>query len=115
MHKLGRPSRPCKGGLDPAGAVSRYGVMDEMTQPIVIAQLDPPHAGREGDWHYRTFAPGRALAALPGVHVISLDGSHRRKEAILRHADVLVLNSVVDPDLLPVLAERRGRGQVTIY
>lgn len=83
--------------------------------PLLIAQLDPPHAGREGDWYYRTYVPGRALAEEPGVHVVNLDNVHRRKGEVLRAADVLILNSVVDPDLLPLLQERRARGQVTVY
>jgi hypothetical protein len=83
--------------------------------PLLIAQLDPPHAGREGDWYYRTYAPGLAMAAQPGVFVINLDNVHRRKAEILRHADVLILNSVVDADLLPILRERREARLLTVY
>lgn len=83
--------------------------------PLLIAQLDPPHAGREGDWYYRTYAPGLAMAAQPGVFVINLDNAHRRKAEVLRHADVLILNSVVDADLLPILRERREARLLTVY
>jgi tetratricopeptide (TPR) repeat protein len=86
-----------------------------MTRDLLVVLLDPPLAGREGDFYYRTLVPGRALAAAPGVHVISLDNSHRSKARLLFAADVLVLNSVADPDLLPLLAERRARRCVTVY
>jgi glycosyltransferase involved in cell wall biosynthesis len=83
--------------------------------PLLIAQMDAPHRSRGGDFHYRTFAPGRAMAAEPAVHVIGLDNIHHRKHEVLREADVVVLNAVCDPDLLPVLRERRERRLVTVY
>jgi hypothetical protein len=81
----------------------------------LIAQLDAMHASRGGDWYYRTFAPGRALAGLEGVHVISVDLAHRQLPAILEHADVLVCNGVCSADLLPVMADRRRAGRLSVF
>jgi glycosyltransferase involved in cell wall biosynthesis len=81
----------------------------------LIAQLDAMHASRGGDWYYRTFAPGRALAALEGVYVVNLDLAHRRLSAIVEQADVLVINGVCSADLLPVVAQRRQAGRVTVF
>jgi glycosyltransferase involved in cell wall biosynthesis len=82
---------------------------------MLIAQLEPPHATRGGDWFYRTDAPGRAMAGHDGVFVLDATNLHRCREALFRDADVLVINMVCDPDLLPVIAARRRRGQVTVY
>jgi len=81
----------------------------------LIAQLDAMHRSRGGDWYYRTFAPGRALAELDGVHVVSVDQAHRRLAMILERADVLVINGVCSADLLPVIAQRRQKRRVTVF
>ncbi|HLK38184.1 MAG TPA: glycosyltransferase [Polyangiaceae bacterium] len=83
--------------------------------PVLIAQVDPPTLARGGDWYYRTFGPGRGLAAHAGAYVVNCDNVHRRRWEIMREADVLVLNTVCDPDLLPLLRERRSQHKLTVY
>jgi hypothetical protein len=85
------------------------------TRGMLIAQVEPPHVTRGGDWYYRTFSPGLAMAEHEDVHVVDLTNIHRQRDAILVHADVLVLNMVCDSDLLPVVADRTRRGLVTIF
>jgi len=82
---------------------------------MLIAQIEPPHLTRGGDWFYRTHAPGRAMSELDSVSVVDLTNTHRSRDALLAEADVVVLNMVCDPDLLPVIGERTKRGQLTIY
>jgi tetratricopeptide (TPR) repeat protein len=84
-------------------------------RPWLIAQLDAMHRSRGGDWYYRTFAPGRALAALPDVYVVNVDLAHRKLPLILEHADVLVINGVCSVDLLPVIGERKQAGRLTVF
>jgi Glycosyl transferases group 1 len=84
-------------------------------RPWLIAQLDAMHRSRGGDWYYRTFAPGRALAALDGVHVVNVDQAHRKLPLILEQADVLVLNGVCSVDLLPVIAQRKQARRLTVF
>jgi len=81
----------------------------------LIAQLDAMHQSRGGDWYYRTFAPGRALAEIDGIFVINVDQAHRRLQQICLDADVLVINGVCSSDLLPVMAERRRRGRLSVF
>lgn len=81
----------------------------------LIAQLDAMHQSRGGDWYYRTFAPGRALAALDGVHVVNVDQAHRKLPQVLENADVLVINGVCSADLLPVLQERRRQKRLSVF
>lgn len=81
----------------------------------LIAQLDAMHQSRGGDWYYRTFAPGQAMAALPGVYVVNVDQAHRKLPVILERADVLIVNNVCTPDLLPIFAERRRAGKLTLF
>ena len=83
--------------------------------PLLIAQLDAMHRSRGGDWYYRTFAPGRAMAELPNVYVVNVDQAHRRLPRILELADVLVINGLCSADLLPVLAERKRMQRVTVF
>ena len=82
---------------------------------MLIAQIEPPHTTRGGDWYYRTYSPGAAMAEHDGISVIDLTSVHRRRDELLREADVVVLNMVCDADLLPLVAERNRRAKVTVY
>jgi len=82
---------------------------------LLIAIVDPPHSKRGGDWYYRSFLPGRALAALDGVRVVYLQNHHRARKEVLREADLVVLNAVVDADLLPAIEARCLAQRVTLY
>jgi glycosyltransferase involved in cell wall biosynthesis len=84
-------------------------------RPWLIAQLDAMHRSRGGDWYYRTFAPGRALAALEGVYVVNVDQAHRQLAMILQHADVLVINGVCSVDLLPVILQRKQAKRLSVF
>lgn len=84
-------------------------------RPLLIAQLDAMHRSRGGDWYYRTFAPGRAMAELPDVYVVNVDQTHRRLSQVLERADVLVINGVCSADLQPVIAERKRSQRVTVF
>lgn len=81
----------------------------------LIVQLDAMHRSRGGDWYYRTFAPGRALAALPGVYVVNVDQAHRKLPQLLEQADVLVVNGVCSSDLLPVLQQRKQARRPSVF
>lgn len=84
-------------------------------RPWLIAQLDAMHQSRGGDWYYRTFSPGRALADAAGVHVVNLDQAHRRLLQVCEAADVLIVNGVCSADLLPLMAQRKQAGRVTVF
>src|SRR5262245_57195741 len=85
------------------------------TASMLVAQIEPPHATRGGDRHYRTHSPGRVMSRHPGVTVADLTSVHRARDRILREADVVVLNMVCDPDLLPFVEDRKRRKLVTVY
>ncbi len=85
------------------------------SRPLLVAQLDAMHQSRGGDWYYRTFAPSRALADLPGVYVVNLDQAHRRLALVIEHADVLVINGVCSADLLPVMQQRKQQRRLTVF
>lgn len=82
---------------------------------ILIAYIEPPQQEKGGDYYYRTWAPGVAMAEEEGVCVINLTNVHRRKDEIARGADVLVLKNICDPDMLPLISERRREGRLTVY
>lgn len=82
---------------------------------LLIAQIEPPQREDLGDYYYRTFAPGIAMAREEGVYVINLTNVHSKKEDIIRHADVLILKNICDPDMLPLIRERKQQKKVTVY
>jgi len=84
-------------------------------RPWLIVQLDAMHRSRGGDWYYRTFAPGRALAALDDVYVVNVDQAHRRLPQLLERADVLVMNGACSVDLLPVIQQRKQARRPTVF
>jgi len=69
----------------------------------------------EGEFHYRNYAPGFALARLPGVFVVGASPRHRLIEELLNAADIAVLHMVYDVELLPLIEDRRKQGGVTVY
>ncbi len=82
---------------------------------MLIVQIEPAHVTRGGDWYYRTHSPGSALAAHDDVHVVDLTNVHRKRDLLLDRADLVVLNMVCDPDLLPAITRRAARGAPTVY
>jgi glycosyltransferase involved in cell wall biosynthesis len=93
---------------------SATGERDE-SRPILVALLDPPHGTRGGDWYYRAYVPGRAMAERERVSVVALQNHHRARRRVLLEADVVVLNAVCDAELLPVVRERRRKGLLTVF
>ncbi|MFP5212650.1 MAG: glycosyltransferase [Acidobacteriota bacterium] len=83
--------------------------------PVLIAQIDTAQDETTGDFYYRDYAPGVAMSLCRDVFAVNLTSLHRNREEIMREADVLALINLCDPDLLPVIRERRQRGKVTVY
>lgn len=82
---------------------------------LLIAQVEPPQREHGGDYYYRTLAPGIAMAKEEGVYVINLTNVHRQKNEIMRKADILVLKNICDPDVLPIIGERKEQKKITVY
>ena len=85
------------------------------TTSLLIAQVEPPQKTDGGDYFYRTHAPGIAMAQEEGVYVVNLMNQHRRKAEIMTQADILILKNICDPDLLPLIRDRKNNGKLTIY
>jgi tetratricopeptide (TPR) repeat protein len=83
--------------------------------PLVVAQIEPPQDGNGGDYFYRTHAPGIAMAQKKGVFVVNVTNVHRKKDHIMQEADVLVLKNICDPDILPLIRERKSQQKLTVY
>ncbi len=83
--------------------------------PLVIAQVDTPQEESGGDFYYRTYAPGVGMAHCEAVHVLNFTYVHRHRIEIMHEADVLILNNICCPDLLPVIKRRRSEGKLTVY
>lgn len=83
--------------------------------PILIAQVEPAQNEECGDYYYRTLTPGITMAEETGIYIINLTNIHRCKEEIMREADVLILNDVCDPDLLPLIRERKKNKHLTVF
>lgn len=85
------------------------------SKPLLIVQVEPPQEESGGDFYYRTYAPGIAMAREQGVYVINLTNAHRKKEELIREADVCVLKNICDPDMLSIIRERKQRKKLTVY
>ncbi|MFH1624855.1 MAG: hypothetical protein ABID54_06835 [Pseudomonadota bacterium] len=83
--------------------------------PLLIVQVEPPHRADGGDYYYRTHAPGIAMARDEWIYVVNLTNAHPRKDEIMWEADILILNNICDPDILPLITARRTAGRLTVY
>ncbi len=86
-----------------------------MADDLLVVQLNLPFDETQGDYFYRAFVPGRALASLPNVYVINLTNEHRYRLPVIEEADVLIVNMVCDLDLYPLIERRRKAGFLTVY
>ena len=88
----------------------------DKTEQYSIVQVAPPQNVASGDYYYRVESPGRALSELDETRaVIDITNIHRQKISLMRDADILIIHHVCDPDLLPLLAERRKRGRTNVF
>ena len=85
------------------------------SRPLLISQIEPPQREDGGDYYYRTHAPGIAMSGEEGIYVINLTNVHRKREEIMRISDVLILNNICDPDMLPIIKERKAHKKLTVY
>lgn len=85
------------------------------TTSLLIAQVEPPQKTDGGDYFYRTHAPGIAMAQEEGVYVVNLMNQHRRKAEIMTQVDILILKNICDPDILPLIRDRKKNGKLTVY
>ena len=51
---------------------------------LLIVQVEHPQREDGGDYYYRTYTPGIAMARKEGAYVINLTNVHRKKEEIMR-------------------------------
>lgn len=90
--------------------------MDGKEKPFLLVQIDPPTRELCGDHYYRTYIPLFALGnGSPYFYTVSLTNEHRLKNSLLLTADVVILNLIADPDIVPYVAMRQKRKLVTVY
>jgi hypothetical protein len=85
------------------------------SSPLLIAQIDIPQNESGGDFYYRTYAPGVAMARSENIYVVDLVNVHRLKDSVMQEADILVLNNICDADVLPIIRMRKAEGKLTVY
>ncbi|MEW6201293.1 MAG: tetratricopeptide repeat protein [bacterium] len=82
---------------------------------MLVAHTAPPQPADTGDFTYRVLQPDRALGKIPDFFTISLMNLCPLKRRILQEADVLLIQMLGDPDLLPVIEDRRRAGKATVF
>jgi glycosyltransferase involved in cell wall biosynthesis len=86
------------------------------TEQYSIVQVAPPQNVESGDYFYRVESPGRAFSRLDTVRtVVDITNIHRQKDALMHDADILIVHHVCDPDLLPLLVERKNKGLINVF
>lgn len=86
-----------------------------MKHPLFIVQVCPYLTKHDGDYRYRIGQPGYALARQPGVSVANMNPISPCLQEVALEADILILHLLRDPDLLPLIAERKRLGRPTVY
>jgi glycosyltransferase involved in cell wall biosynthesis len=83
---------------------------------IRIVQVIPPQLMKTGDYYYRVESPGKALSKLDDVKsVVNITTIHRNRDVLIQDADLLILYHVCDPDLIPIIIDRRNRAFPTVF
>jgi hypothetical protein len=83
---------------------------------ISIVQLVPYQMKGSPDYHYRVESPGKALSKLDEVKsVVCITTIHKNRDLLIRDADLLILHHVCDPDLIPIIIDRRNRAFPTVF
>ncbi len=80
-----------------------------------ILQLYSGQNINTGDYVYRIQHPATGLSTIKGVTVDNMDLLQVNSKSILIYAPLLILHHLSDPDLLPIVSERRKLGLPTIY
>ena len=82
---------------------------------MFILQLYSGQNTSTGDFIYRIARPAEGLSSIDGITVKNLDLLNAGNKQLLLNVPLLILHHMSDPDLLPVIKERRNQGFRTIY
>ncbi|MFC1474619.1 hypothetical protein ACFLQK_01120, partial [bacterium] len=82
---------------------------------ITIVHVAPPQITAGGDFVYRLTQPDQALARIPRVISASITNILTNRLKLITETDILVLQMLGDPDLLPIIINRKKRGLPTIF
>jgi tetratricopeptide (TPR) repeat protein len=82
---------------------------------LLIVQVSPNINTGNGDYVYRIRQPAEAMGKLPGVMVVDLPIISPYVTKWCLCADVLVLHLTWEPDLLPIVNERKRLGLATVF
>lgn len=82
---------------------------------LTIVHIAPPQITTGGDFVYRLRQPDAALGRLPGVAAASITNLCSQRMEMISDADVLIIQLLGDPDLLPVVLARRRAGRPTVF
>jgi len=86
-----------------------------MMKKLLIVQVSPNMNTGKGDYIYRIRQPAEAMGRLPGIMVVDLPIISPYLTKWCLCADVLILHLTWEPDLLPIVKERKRRGLVTVF
>ncbi len=82
---------------------------------ISIVHIAPPQITSGGDFVYRLAQPDAALGRIDGVTTASITNIISRRRELCVESDVLIIQLLGEPDLLPLLLERRRAGRPTVF
>ena len=82
---------------------------------FLIVQVSPNINTGKGDYIYRIRQPAVAMGKHPGIMVVDLPIISPYLTRWCLCADVLILHLTWEPDLLPIVKERKRRGLATVF
>jgi glycosyltransferase involved in cell wall biosynthesis len=82
---------------------------------LLIATIGSISEEVSGDLYYRTIQPMEWLGKIDGVDTTYCQINHSGVPALMRSADVVIVNMALTSGLLELVCQRRKQNQVTVY
>jgi tetratricopeptide (TPR) repeat protein len=82
---------------------------------FLITQVSANMQSATGDYVYRIMQPAEAMGRVSDTMVVNMAVISPHLKELCLCADILVLHLTWEPDLLPIVAERKRRGLATVF
>lgn len=86
-----------------------------MNKEFIILQIHGNLIPGQGDYAYRIRQPGEAMGRIPGIKVVDCYAYSPLLRELCLCADLVILHLLWEPDIIPLVLERKRLGLATVY
>ncbi|MFZ7112555.1 MAG: tetratricopeptide repeat protein [Desulfatiglandales bacterium] len=86
-----------------------------MKHEFTILQIHGNLIPGQGDYVYRIRQPGEAMGRIPGIKVVDCYAYSPLLRELCLCADLVILHLLWEPDIIPLVLERKRLGLATVY